>query len=400
MRQICRLENTIQEYAWGSSTAISELLGQPNPSGKPQAELWMGAHPKAPSRVLVDGEWRSLADVIARSPAETLGPRVAGAFDGRLPFLFKVLAAARPLSIQAHPTLEQAGEGFARENEQGIPLDAPNRNYRDSNHKPEIICALTPFWALNGFRSLDRMVPMLREIDAGEISREVDALEADPDSQGLKRFFSAVMTMDRERQGRVVEQVVRFAAERTGDEQIWSWVVELNRQYPGDIGVLSPVLLNTVRLRPGEAMLLQAGQLHAYLDGTGIELMANSDNVLRGGLTPKHVDVPELLKVLRFDETEIELLTPDARGDYPSDVDEFRLSIVSVGAESADEYRRDNAGETGIEILICTSGAARVMAVGDSEVTDVGKGDSIVIPAAVGHYGIEGDAIFYKASVP
>jgi mannose-6-phosphate isomerase len=400
MNRICPLRNAIQEYAWGSHTAIPELLGEPGPSQKPQAELWMGAHPKAPSQVLVDGEWRSLADVIAQSPEQMLGRRVASAFDGGLPFLYKVLAAAQPLSIQAHPTLDQAKEGFARENEQSIPLDAPHRNYRDSNHKPEIICALTPFWALNGFRRLDRMVAMLREIDAAEISDEVNALEAKPDSEGLRRFFSAIMTMDRDRQKRTVEQVVAFAAGRAEEEHVWSWVLKLNHQYPGDVGVLSPVLLNVVRLQPGEAMLLHAGQLHAYVDGLGIELMANSDNVLRGGLTPKHVDVPELLKVLRFDETEIVLLTPDALGDYPSDVDEFRLSVISAAAGTPYECRRDARGDAGIEILICTAGAATVGAMGDKEKLAVSKGVSVVVPAAVGYYRLEGDATFFKASVP
>ena len=152
MKQICQLDNVIQEYAWGSRTMIADLLGCPSPSDVPQAELWMGAHPKAPSNVVAGGERVSLAAGIEAAPAEILGTRVSKQFGGRLPFLFKVLAAAEPLSIQAHPTLAQAREGFARENEANIPVDAPDRNYRDDNHKPEIICALTPFWALNGFR--------------------------------------------------------------------------------------------------------------------------------------------------------------------------------------------------------------------------------------------------------
>lgn len=400
MNRICPLKNTIQEYAWGSHTAIPELLGEPGPSERPQAEMWMGAHPKAPSQVLIDGEWRSLVEVIAESPVETLGRRVASRFDGNLPFLFKVLAAARPLSIQAHPTLAQAGEGFAGENEQGIPLDAPHRNYRDSNHKPEIICALTPFWALNGFRRLDTMVAMLREIEAAEISAEVEALAASPGPEGLKRFFSAIMTMDRDRQRRAVAQVVAFAEKRANEGHVWSWVLKLNHQYPGDIGVLSPVLLNVVRLQPREAMLLHAGQLHAYVEGLGIELMANSDNVLRGGLTPKHIDVPELLKVLKFDETEIAVLTPDEHGDYPSDVDEFRLSVISVADAAPYVCRRGAAVDAGFEILICTSGAAAVAGADGEEELTVSKGSSIVVPAAVERYRLEGEATFFKASVP
>jgi mannose-6-phosphate isomerase len=398
MKQICPLKNVVQPYAWGSRTAIAELLREPTPSSEPQAELWMGAHPKAPSDVLIDGEYRSLADEIAASPADTLGARVAGAFAGRLPFLFKVLAAAQPLSIQAHPTIAQAREGFARENERGVPIDAPDRNYRDDNHKPEIICALTPFWALNGFRPPDTIAATLGEMGLSVIAPHIAALGARPDEEGLKRFFTAIMTMDRDRQREVVAQAVLFAGKRAGQADVWDWALSLNEQYPGDIGVLSPFLLNLLRLEPGEAMLLHAGRLHAYLDGVGIELMANSDNVLRGGLTPKHVDVPELLQVLTFEETRIKLLRPDNTGAYPSDVREFRLSVLEPTPERA--YESDASVDRDIQIVICTRGEATVTNVADGQRLPVAKGVSFVVPAAVEQYRIEGNATLYRASVP
>ena len=283
MRKIGLLKNTIQEYAWGSRSAIPELLGQSVPADKPQAELWMGAHPKAPSQVFFDGIWRSLPEVIQESPEETLGQKVAARFSNELPFLFKVLAAAKPLSIQAHPNKEQAWQGFARENELGIPFDAPHRNYRDDNHKPEIICALTPFWALNGFRRIEETLSLLEEAKIAGLAEIVSFLRSHSNRDGLKKFFNHLMTMDSGKQGKIVEQAVNFAEKQTPEKPSWTWMIKLNEAYPGDIGVLSPLFLNLVRLEPQQAMYLPAGELHGYLEGVGIELMANSDNVLRGG---------------------------------------------------------------------------------------------------------------------
>jgi mannose-6-phosphate isomerase len=398
MKQICPLKNVVQEYAWGSNTAIAELLGEDVPSHTPQAELWMGAHPKAPSDVFIEGKFRSLADEIAATPSDTLGAGVAKAFGNKLPFLFKVLAAAQPLSIQAHPTIAQARGGFARENDLGIAIDAPDRNYRDDNHKPEIICALTPFWALNGFRPPDTIAATLGEMGLSGIDNDIAALAARPDEAGLAQFFTALMTMDRDRQRDTVAQAVLFAGKRLGQGDVWDWTLNLNEQYPGDIGVLSPFLLNLLRLEPGEAMLLHAGRLHAYLDGVGIELMANSDNVLRGGLTPKHVDVSELLKVLEFEETRIKLLRPDESGTYPSDVREFQLSVVTPAPDRP--YESEPHTDRGIEVMICTGGEAVVTDLSDGSRLPVRRGVSFVVPAAVTRYRIDGEATLYRAAVP
>lgn len=400
MRKIGLLKNSIQEYAWGSRTAIPELLGQSVPADKPQAELWMGAHPKAPSQVFVDGLWRSLPEVIQESPEETLGQEVAARFSNKLPFLFKVLAAAKPLSIQAHPNKEQAGQGFARENELGIPLDAPHRNYRDDNHKPEIICALTPFWALNGFRKIEETLSLLEEARIPGLVEIVLFLRSHPNRDGLKKFFNHLMTTDSGKQGKIVEQTVNYAEKRTHEEPVWTWMIKLNEEYPGDMGVLSPIFLNLIRLEPQQAMYLPAGELHGYLEGVGIELMANSDNVLRGGLTPKHIDVQELLAVLNFTDGDLNILSPKnltpGEAIYSTEAEEFVLSVIRINKAAPFSSPRDRS----VEMMMCTEGEVSVTDLRAGNITRLTRGISIIVPAAVEQYSIEGDGILYKAAVP
>ena len=400
MRKIGLLKDTIQEYAWGSKTAIPELLGQSSPADKPQAELWMGAHPKAPSQVLADGLWRSLPEVIQESPEEALGKKVAARFSNKLPFLFKVLAAAKPLSIQAHPNKEQAEQGFARENELGISLNASHRNYRDDNHKPEIICALTPFWALNGFRRIEETLSLLEEARIPDLAEIVSFLRSHSNRDGLKNFFNHLMTMEAQKQRQIVEEAVAFAEGRAGEEPVWTWIAKLNEEYPGDIGVLSPLFLNLVRLEPQQAMYLPAGELHAYLEGVGIELMANSDNVLRGGLTPKHIDVQELLAVLNFTDGDLNILSPKnlASGEeiYSTEAEEFVLSVIRINKAASFNSPLDRS----VEMMLCTEGKVNVTNLSDGEITLLTKGTSIIVPAAVEQYCIEGDGILYKATVP
>ena len=400
MRKISLLKNTIQEYDWGSKTAIPELLGRARPAEKPQAELWMGAHPKAPSRVYCDGVWRSLLEIIAENPQEVLGREIAHKFSNELPFLFKVLAASKPLSIQAHPNQGQAREGFLREKEIGIPLGAVNRNYRDDNHKPEIICALTPFWALNGFRQVKEILRLLGEIQVPPLVETLSFLRNHSNRQGLKEFFNHLLTMERDKQGKIVRAAAAYAEKRTKKEPVWTWIARLNEEYPGDMGVLAPAFLNLVQLEPQQAMYLAAGELHAYLEGVGIELMANSDNVLRGGLTGKHIDLQELLKIVNFSEAKLNILHPErvAPGEavYPTGTAEFVLSIIKVsgGAPFASAQKRS------VEMMICTKGEATVADLGEKETTGLTRGASIVVPAAVEQYRIEGEAEIYKAAVP
>jgi mannose-6-phosphate isomerase len=397
---ICLLKNSIQEYAWGSYTAIPELLGNDSPANTPQAELWMGAHPKAPSQVKCNGKWRSLLELIDKNSRDILGEKVAQKFKNRLPYLFKVLAAAKPLSIQAHPSLGQAGEGFERENRLKIPLDAPNRNYKDDNHKPECICALTFFWALNGFRKIPDMISLMEKICPKGLKKDFDLFRQQPNSRGLKEFFKAMMIMDRKTQKQIIDDAVKNADQLKDKNNAYQWIIDLHKEYPSDIGIFSPIILNLICLEPGQAMFLPAGTLHAYLDGVGIELMANSDNVLRGGLTPKHVDVKELLNVLNFEEREINILNMErinpCEHQYESHAEEFALSVITVKTDQ-NYYSPDKRC---VEMLLCTDGDAVVVDLAENKSVDIKKGMSMLIPDVVKKYSIKGDAVLYKAAVP
>jgi mannose-6-phosphate isomerase len=390
----------VQEYEWGSYTAIPELLGNDSPAKTPQAELWMGAHPKAPSKVKLNGRWMSLMKLIEKNPKDILGKEVAEKYSNRLPYLFKVLAAAKPLSIQAHPSLAQAKEGFIRENSLGIPFDANNRNYKDDNHKPECICALTFFWALNGFRKISGILALLEKICPQGLKSDLNNLRGEPNSLGLKKFFQAIMTMSRAQQNQIIADAIINAQKFTEEDQAYKWMIDLHNEYPADIGVFSPILLNLICLKPGQAMFLPAGELHAYLDGVGIELMANSDNVLRGGLTPKHVDVPELLNVLNFEERELYILSPKESNEceriYSSRAEEFVLSVITLKRDLTC-YSPTNRS---VEILLCTDGEAIITDLGNNDKLAFGRGKSIIIPSAVKRYCIEGNATLYKAAVP
>jgi mannose-6-phosphate isomerase len=400
MRTIKLLKNTVQNYAWGSPTAIPELLGEQNPSHEPRAELWMGAHLKAPSLVNYDGQWMSLVELITKFPQEILGNDVALAFGNKLPYLFKVLAAAKPLSIQAHPNLNQAKKGFKRETDRGIAMDAPNRNYKDDNHKPECICALSPFWAMYGFRNIPDILTLMGKNCPVGLAAELDSLKRHPDSRGLKRFFTDLMTMDSRRQKRVVDEAVQNAHQYSDEDVAFYWMTRLSNGYPTDIGILAPLLLNLIELGPGEALFLPAGELHAYLEGVGMEVMANSDNVLRGGLTPKHIDVPELLKVLHFKPRPVNILKAVKKNKnervYASEADEFVLSVVSTSAGSPYQSSESRS----VEIMLCTEGTAYLKDEGTQEIINIKKGESAIIPAAVIGYSITGDALIYKAAVP
>ena len=400
MLSIGLLKNTVQKYAWGSTTAIQTLLGEKKSSPEPAAELWMGAHPKAPSMVNDEGQWVNLTDLIAKDPRGILGKKVAKKFKNQLPYLFKVLAAAKPLSIQAHPSLEMAREGYENENKHGIPITAATRNYKDDNHKPECICALSSFWALFGFRKVENILFLMGKICPVSLNGEMALLKNQAVAGGLKLFFTALLSMDTEQKKRVIDEAVLNAGQRSDEDPAFSWLIKLSNEYPLDIGILSPLFLNLIKLKPGQALFLPAGELHAYLKGVGIELMANSDNVLRGGLTPKHIDVPELLKVLNFQPRYIELLKVKKKGKteriYDSFAEEFVLSTISI--TESDLYQ--NSDLRSAQILLCTEGQAHFETNGSRDILDVKKGDSVFISAAALSYTLKGEAVFYKAAVP
>lgn len=399
MKGIALLKNKIQEYDWGSKTFISDLLSTGVPSKNPQAELWMGAHHRAPSQVLISGSWVSLAECIEQDPKGILGDRVAECFDGELPFLFKILAAEKPLSIQAHPDKEQARAGYARENSLDIPLGADIRNYRDDNHKPELICALTGFKGLKGFRKIEEII-RFSAITGSEVLESIAGiLQKYPDERGLKGFLSGILSLSGVEKQKLVGQVVQGALKHRGVDPCFDWITRLGEEYPGDIGVISPVFLNFFHLQPGKALFIPAGELHAYLEGAALEIMANSDNVLRGGLTPKHVDVAELFKVLRFEQNPLSILTPTPGGGgesvFPRAADEFLLSCIQL----TDDRVYEKAQTGNIEILVCLEGSATIVDAEGSRL-ELRKGMSIVVPAGINTYRIQGRATLYKATVP
>jgi mannose-6-phosphate isomerase len=298
-----RLESSIRHYAWGSRSAIADLLGR-RPTGEPEAELWLGAHPDGPSRVVSSG--LGLDAWIARDPLRALGEETSRRFAAQLPFLFKVLAAAEPLSLQAHPSREQAERGFAREEAAGVPHGAHERMYKDRNHKPELICALGRFSALCGFRPVEESLTVLASFGMAEPQSPLfDAwrrLRESPDASGLRRFFRGLFQMDEVALATVIDAGIARQSPRTGASTagFGPWFARLAALHPRDPGILVTLLLNFVELENGQALYLPAGNLHAYLGGVALEIMASSDNVLRGGLTEKHVDVVELTDIVDF----------------------------------------------------------------------------------------------------
>jgi len=347
------LHGAIQRYAWGSPTAIPELLGVAA-TGEPQAELWLGAHPLAPSLVHRDGHERPLDEVIAADPIGELGADVAARFDGKLPFLLKVLAAASPLSLQAHPDEARARAGYQHEQAAGMAIGAPDRVYKDPHHKPELICALTPFDALCGFRPVAATLELLDEVAPPGLRPFAGVLARKPGPDGLRAVVGHLLTMAPGDQRLLATDVAASCATHDGPWSAETGAVgRLAECYPGDIGVVVALLLNVVRLQPGEAMYLGAGNVHAYLDGVGVEVMANSDNVLRGGLTPKHIDVPELMDVIDFTplpDPVVPALESLLGCTYPTPAAEFQLTRLDL-------EQHDLSGRClWPAIALCTSG--------------------------------------------
>ncbi|MDF2443580.1 MAG: mannose-6-phosphate isomerase [Subtercola sp.] len=413
------ISNTPRDYAWGSASAISDLLGT-TPTGRPEAELWLGAHPSSPSVIddpQLAGGATNLAEWIADDPHGASGAH------GQLPYLLKILAAGGPLSLQAHPTLARAKEGFARENAAGLPIDAPNRNYKDPLHKPEVIYALSDtFEALCGFRSLLEIRAILAELQAA------DAASAVPEPE----LLGALLTHLRGDTAEALETSVGWLLSGSGEIEAlvdhvtalagslgsetfgaaFSTVRDLAAEYPGDPGVVLSLLLNRVTLARGEALFLPAGNIHAYLKGLGVELMAASDNVLRGGLTPKYIDVPELLGVLQFESLPVPYLRPGhpATGveEFQPDVTDFVLVRVVVGgaAPSGGALAAVGAPDArttptryqplGPAIVIATAGSVTVASAGGS--VEVPRGSAFYITPDEGDLTFTGSGELFLAA--
>lgn len=375
-----RLVGVIQSYEWGDAAALSDLLGH-RPPGHPEAEYWLGAHPDGPGLLGPDRE--PLDEAIRRRPGDLLGPAVATRFGG-LPYLVKILAAARPLSIQAHPGAAQAATGFEREERDGPPRTAPDRNYRDPNHKPELICALTPFEARCGFRDpavtaetltvlgppLDPLLTLLAECGPADAAACLLRWPGD-EAEALARS--------------TVEAAARVLARGIADEAVraeMASTVAIGKAFPGDVGVVVALLLNHLCLKPGQAVFLGAGNLHAYVRGVGIEVMANSDNVLRGGLTSKHIDIDELDAVLERRWGTVDVL--DAVGPvhtFEPPIAEFALTRIDSSVGSVGELVSDAVGP---EVVLVTRGSVELIGGADSLVLD--RGDAALVGPADGPY--------------
>lgn len=389
------LKNQIQHYAWGSRSALAELSGRPSPSAEPEAELWMGAHPSAPSRA-PDGE--SLLALLEREPAALLG-RSHATFGARLPFLLKLLAANTPLSLQAHPSPEQARAGFEREQAHGPPLGAPDRNYKDPYAKPELLCALSPFTALVGFRELDATRRLLAALDAPSLAPLLRLLAEKPRSEALARFVEFLLSGPAPERQRIAGEVTagcRALAETPAEfSREYAWGARIAALYPGDAGLALALALNLLELTPGQAVYLPAGNLHAYLEGTGVEIMASSDNVLRGGLTPKHVDVAELLRVLDFEAAPPALVPTTREGRelrYLTPAAEFALSRLELDGEA-----HALATRGGPEIVLLTDGQAELRH--DTTRVPLERGASAFVTGSTLAYSVQGRGTLFRASV-
>jgi len=392
------LEPTVQPYAWGSRTAIAGLQGRPAPTERPEAELWMGAHPSSPSGLERAGGHTALDAVIAADPVGELGAECAARFGGRLPFLLKVLAAEKALSIQVHPSREQAEAGFRAETERGLAPGDKARNYVDDWPKPEILCALTPFEVLAGMRTTADAAGLLRALAVGDLEPVADRLAAAGGPEALTEALTRILTWPADGRAALVDSVAaacaRLAAEDGPYSAACAATARLAAEHPGDLGVVASLLLRHAVLRPGQAVFMPAGGLHSYLHGTGVELLANSDNVVRAGLTGKHIDVPELLK-LTDPAVAVPVIEPRPLRDgvwvYDSPAPEFRL------------YRADLTGGEitlpggGARLVLCVEGTVTLRSAAGGTLK-AARGESCFLSAADGAVAAAGPAAVFIAA--
>ncbi|MFA4992045.1 MAG: mannose-6-phosphate isomerase, class I, partial [Candidatus Omnitrophota bacterium] len=406
---LLKINCQVQHYEWGNRDFIPALLGVDNSGGKPYAELWIGAHPKAPAQANIGNSVISLDKLISGAAEEILGQ---GGIGNQLPYLLKVLSAGDMLSIQAHPDKNQAAEGYRKENEAGIPIGASNRNYKDSNHKPELIVALTDFYALNGFRPLAEIAETLenteefRMLMPSVFMTRLKAVNLTQEGRRelLRELYVKIMTMGQDEVDVILNPLIsRLKTGSFDKDQREYWVLKADKQYTSDghadRGIFSIYLLNLVHLNPSDGMYLDAGELHAYLQGTGMECMANSDNVLRGGLTPKYVDAPELINVLTFNDGKPQILTSenaffDAESVYRTPSKEFVVSFIT--ARNGQNYKSPRAHSA--DTFLVLDGEVEIRA--GQQSLRLAKGDTVMIPAVLGEYEITGEGKLCKATVP
>lgn len=400
--KVFKLIGKVQHYAWGGSSYIAQLLNIQNEEKRPFAEYWMGAHGNASSEIIINGDARiKLNEYIKLFPAQTLGNEAARKF-GRLPYLLKILDVKDMLSIQVHPSKINAVKEFADENKKNIPISAPHRNYRDDNHKPELMLALSEFWLLHGFKSESHMKAVLQK------TPELSFLLGIFAEGGYHELYRTVMEMDQE----IVNETLQPLLDRIipayqnnqlkkSEEDFWAARAALTYNEPGKIdrGIFSVYLFNLLQLHPGEAIFQDAGLPHAYLEGLNVEIMANSDNVLRGGLTQKHIDVNELLKHVKFEETLPRIIHGKMIADhteaYITPAPDFELSKIEMSdGESVFLISKS------IEIYIVLSGSVEVEENPKNNFTRSTGGAFVSFDAASFTITAEKKAVLYRASIP
>jgi mannose-6-phosphate isomerase len=391
MAHIQLLEGSIQHADWGSRSTLAELQGRPVPAPDFEAELWLGAHPSGPARLQLEAGSVDLRDWIEADPPGRLGERIVERFGAELPFLLKLLAVERPLSLQVHPDSVRAREGYARESAAGI--SGPARSYRDASHKPELVLALSRFRALCGFRCWQEVLERL--LAAGlEAAPGVAELQACPGPEAGRRLFETLLALDPRQCAALVEAAVTALGRRRDDPSL-GWLARLAEAHPGDPAALAPLLLDLIELEPGQALFLPPGELHCYLEGFAVEVMAASDNVVRAGLTSKHVDVEELMRLTSFEphgarRVEAEVASPTETLFAPP-VREFRLSRIQT-APGREYHSPDRAG---VEVLLCVEGEARI-----PDGPTLAPGQAAWVGAACRTYAIRGSALLYRVVVP
>jgi len=385
-----RLQPVIRPYAWGSRHGIAELQGRPVPAAGPEAELWMGAHPSSPS----GAAGTTLDAVIAADPDRELGPGCVARFGPRLPFLLKVLSAEVALSIQVHPSRAQAEIGFRADNERGLAPDDPARNYVDDWPKPELLCALTPFEVLAGLRTPSDAAALLRTLAVDQLAPLAAELQAATGPEALSRALATILTWPAPEELAAAVVAACTTLDLGPYAGACAAVVREAGNRPGDLGLVAMLLMRHVVLAPGQAVFMPAGGLHAYLRGTGIEVLANSDNVIRAGLTGKHIDVPELLKLLDPAVT-VPVLAPVALaagvGWFDTPAPEFALYVADLTEDAV------TLPAAGPRIVLCTSGTAALRA-GSGESLKLPRGESCFIPAADGPLRATGPAHLFLAA--
>jgi mannose-6-phosphate isomerase len=385
------LRNPVKHYAWGSHTALPQLLSAPSPSDEPWAELWIGAHPRGSSDISVHGSWVPLRDWIASDPEHALGHAVAHRY-GELPFLLKVLAADQPLSLQAHPDAAGARAGWEREEAAGVALDAPERSFADPNPKPELVVALDRFEVLCGVRPLPDISRALEALDAPIVVDHFRTALAGGDPHELLRVWLGTPPPGARS---LIEAATAAAGQADPNDPAVAWIPRLARAHPGDIGALAPLFLTYRDLAPGAGLFVGAGVLHGYLCGTALELQASSDNVLRGGLTGKHVDLELLLEVLEpagVPQPCVPQRETRTGLRWPAGTDRFALRAEHPTPGRSVTRTTGN----GPEILLCVEGRAEVS---DGVVTlSLARGEALFVPGTTPEFALEGDGTVYRAS--